>query len=267
MVSAPSRVSWIRATGGCAAPVHLAGHTTTLASDTGEVLRHYTTATEPGGRLAVRCRNRRASRCAPCSREHSGDTFHLVRAGLSGGKGVPDSVRTHPRLFVTLTAPSFGRVHRVGVCRPARHGRCEHSGRHGCGGTHPATDVLVGQPLCTSCYDYPGHVLWNASAPPCGRRFVTTSTTTSPSGWGRSAHCHRYRRRPRRQPGDRQAVGGRAVMTLPGSSAVADWIAEILSKWVPPEDYDAQLSGVVAGYVSDRQRACAPPPGTAGQPE
>lgn len=56
-------------------------------------------------------------------------------------------------------------------------------------------------------------------------------------------------------------------MTLPGSSAVADWIAEILSKWVPPEDYDAQLSGVVAGYVSDRQRACAPPPGNAGQPE
>ncbi|WP_395294735.1 replication initiator [Kitasatospora hibisci] len=170
----PDLARWldqIRATGGCAVPVYLAGHTTALASDTGEILRHYTTATEPNGRLAVRCRNRRASRCAPCSREHSGDTFHLVRAGLTGGKGIPDSVRTHPRLFVTLTAPSFGRVHRVGACHPARRGRCEHSGRHGCGSTHPATDVLVGQPLCTACYDYPGHILWNASAPVLWKAF------------------------------------------------------------------------------------------------
>ncbi|MFF9640528.1 replication initiator [Kitasatospora aureofaciens] len=161
----------IRATGGCAEPVYLAGHTTTLDADTGEILRHYSTATEPGGRLAVRCRNRRASRCAPCSREHSGDTFHLVRSGLVGGKGVPETVRTHPRLFVTLTAPSFGQVHRVGDCHPARRRRCEHGGRQGCGRTHLVADPLVGQPLCTDCYDYPGHVLWNAMAPALWKAF------------------------------------------------------------------------------------------------
>ncbi len=161
----------IRATGGCAEPVYLAGHTTTLDADTGEVLRHYSTATEPGGRLAVRCRNRRASRCAPCSREHSGDTFHLVRSGLVGGKGVPETVRTHPRLFVTLTAPSFGPVHRAGSCHSARHRRCEHGGLHGCGRTHPGADPLIGQPLCADCYDYPGHVLWNSMAPALWKAF------------------------------------------------------------------------------------------------
>ncbi|WP_310593130.1 replication initiator [Kitasatospora xanthocidica] len=161
----------IRTTGGCAEPVYLAGHTTMVDPDTGEVLRHYSTATEPGGRLAVRCRNRRASRCAPCSREHSGDTFHLVRSGLVGGKGVPETVRTHPRLFVTLTAPSFGPVHRAGDCHPARRRRCEHGGCQGCGRTHLEADPLVGQPLCSDCYEYPGHVLWNAMAPALWKAF------------------------------------------------------------------------------------------------
>ncbi|MBO1418826.1 plasmid replication initiator protein [Streptomyces sp. FH025] len=161
----------IRATGGCAEPVYLAGHTTTLDGDTGEVLRHYSTATEPGGRLAVRCRNRRASRCASCSREHSGDTFHLVRSGLVGGKGVPEAVRTRPRLFVTLTAPSFGPVHRAGECHPTRRRRCEHGRWHGCGRTHLDTDPLIGQPLCADCYDYPGHILWNAMAPALWKAF------------------------------------------------------------------------------------------------
>ncbi|CAM5367391.1 replication initiator [Kitasatospora aureofaciens] len=161
----------IRATGGCAEPVYLTGHTTTLDASTGEALRHYTTGTEPGGRLAVRCRNRRASRCPSCSREHGGDTFHLVRSGLIGGKGVPNTVRTHPRLFVTLTAPSFGPVHRADTCHPARRRRCEHGGRHGCGRTHPDADPLIGQPLCADCYDYPGHILWNAMAPVLWKAF------------------------------------------------------------------------------------------------
>ena len=161
----------IRATGGCASPIYLAGHSTTTDSDSGEILRHYSTVDEPGGRLAVRCRNRRATRCPPCSREYAGDTFHLVRAGLSGGKGVPDSVRTHPRLFVTLTAPSFGPVHRLGPCHPARRGTCPHGSRRGCGLEHGSDELSAGQPLCPHCYDYVGHVLWNASAPALWKAF------------------------------------------------------------------------------------------------
>lgn len=170
LVHEPGYPRWreqIRATGGCARPVYLSGYTTTTDPTTGRVLRHYSTRDEPGGRLAVRCRNRRASVCEPCSREHSGDTFHLVRAGLLGGKSVPAGVADHPRLFVTLTAPSFGAVHRVGPgpCRPRRDGEtCEHGRPVGCPAVHGDGDRAIGLPLCPQCYDYAAHVLWHAHA-------------------------------------------------------------------------------------------------------
>ncbi|MGW2022701.1 replication initiator [Streptomyces decoyicus] len=159
----------VTATGGCAHPIHLTGSTTTRDGATGEILHHYDTAEEPGERLLVRCRNRRATVCAPCSRLHAGDTFHLVRAGLIGGKSLPAEVRERPRLFLTLTAPSFGPVHRVTPdgerCRPRRNtARCEHGRSLSCPALHDVTESLVGQPLCPSCYDYPAHVLWHAYA-------------------------------------------------------------------------------------------------------
>ncbi|WUH93722.1 plasmid replication initiator protein [Streptomyces sp. NBC_00433] len=170
LVKEPGYPRWreqIRATGGCARPVYLSGYTTTADPSTGLVLKHYSTRGEPGGRLAVRCRNRRASVCAPCSREHSGDTFHLVRAGLLGGKSVPPEVADHPRLFVTVTAPPFGPVHRVGPdrCRPRREGgECEHGRPLGCLAVHGEGDRNIGLPLCPQCYDYASHVLWHAHA-------------------------------------------------------------------------------------------------------
>ncbi|MFF3410456.1 replication initiator [Streptomyces sp. NPDC002742] len=165
----PRWLEQIKATGGCAHPIYLAGRTTVIHPDTGQVLRHYDTDDEPGGRLPVRCRNRRDSRCQPCSRLHSGDTFHLVRSGLLGGKGIPSTVASHPRLFVTLTAPSFGAVHRATSdgepCRPRAVGtRCGHGRPLSCGAAHASDDGAVGQPLCPECYDYTGHVLWHAHA-------------------------------------------------------------------------------------------------------
>ncbi|ADI07412.1 plasmid replication initiator protein [Streptomyces bingchenggensis BCW-1] len=159
----------ITATGGCAHPIHLSGSTTTRDAATGEILHHYDTRNEPGERLLIRCRNRRATVCAPCSRIHAGDTFHLVRAGLVGGKTVPADVRERPRLFVTLTAPGFGPVHRATLdgarCRPRRNaGACEHGRPVGCPAVHDAGDPLVGQPLCPGCYDYAAHVLWHGHA-------------------------------------------------------------------------------------------------------
>ncbi|NNN31298.1 plasmid replication initiator protein [Streptomyces sp. S3(2020)] len=164
----------ITATGGCSHPIHLSGSTTTLDGTTGEILRQYDTGHEPGERLLVRCRNRRATVCAPCSRLHAGDTFHLVRTGLLGGKNIPETIRYRPRLFVTLTAPSFGAVHRPGeLCRPRRDGgRCEHGRPLGCGAVHFPDAADVGQPLCPDCYDYPAHVLWHAHASKLWDRFV-----------------------------------------------------------------------------------------------
>jgi hypothetical protein len=160
----PNRARWLEqvtATGGCAHPIYLSGHTTRYDPATGEILRHYSTRDEPGERLVMRCRNRRASYCPACAWLYQGDAYHLVRAGLVGGKGVPTSVTSHPRMFVTLTAPSFGKVHHVGQCHRAWSTVCQH-GSAGCGQVHDETDPLVGQALCADCYDYVGHVLWNA---------------------------------------------------------------------------------------------------------
>ncbi|MEU5427779.1 replication initiator [Streptomyces olivoreticuli] len=172
----PRWLEQITATGGCAHPVHLTGSTTTRDAATGEILHHYDTRAEPGERLLVHCRNRRQSVCAPCSRLHAGDTFHLVRAGLTGGKTVPDKVREHPRLFVTLTAPSFGPVHHTTdgkLCRPRRDaGECDHGRPLGCTAVHATGDRLIGQPLCSGCYDYPAHVLWHANAGQLWDRFT-----------------------------------------------------------------------------------------------
>ncbi|MEU8974700.1 replication initiator [Streptomyces monashensis] len=170
----PRLLEQITATGGCSHPIHLSGSTTTLDGTTGEILHHYATRNEPGERLLVRCRNRRATVCPACSRLHAGDTYHLVRAGLIGGKNVPDTVRHRPRLFVTLTAPSFGPVHRSGEpCRPRRDGgTCQHGRPVGCGTIHAPDAPVVGQPLCTDCYDYTAHALWHAHASKLWDRFV-----------------------------------------------------------------------------------------------
>ncbi|MET9909866.1 replication initiator [Streptomyces sp. NPDC006476] len=170
----PRWLEQITATGGCSHPVHLSGSTTTLDGTTGEILTHYDTRHEPGERLLVRCRNRRATVCPACSRLHAGDTYHLVRAGLLGGKNVPAAVRDRPRLFITLTAPSFGAVHRSGeACRPRRDGGvCEHGRPLGCGTVHAPDAPAVGQPLCADCYDYTAHVLWHAHASKLWDRFV-----------------------------------------------------------------------------------------------
>nr|WP_093840173.1 replication initiator [Streptomyces aidingensis] len=169
LASDPRFTRWLEqvtATGACTHPIHLAGSTTVHDRATGEVLHHYDTTGEPGERLLIRCRNRRASICPTCSRLHAGDTYHLVRAGLTGGRNVPGTVRDHPRLFVTLTAPSFGPVHRSTdgqPCRPRRGGaRCGHGRPLACREQHAPQEPRVGQPLCPDCYDYPGHVLWHA---------------------------------------------------------------------------------------------------------
>lgn len=83
-------------------------------------------------------------------------------------------MRHRPRLFVTLTAPSFGPVHRAGeLCRPRRAGdRCEHGRPLGCDAVHAPDASVIGQPLCADCYDYAAHVLWHAHASKLWDRFV-----------------------------------------------------------------------------------------------
>ncbi|MDI5971471.1 replication initiator protein RepSA [Streptomyces sp. SL13] len=145
----------IRRTGGCTDPIRITGHTKTLDPATGTVLAAYDTTGEPGGVLRVACGNRRASRCPSCAWTYAGDTYHLIRAGLTGDpdKGTPTTVRDHPRVFATLTAPSFGPVHN----RPST-GRCR------CGATHAENAPELGSAIDPDTYDYAGAVLWNNHA-------------------------------------------------------------------------------------------------------
>jgi hypothetical protein len=70
-------------------------------------------------------------------------------------------VRAHPKVFATLTAPSFGPVHN----RPA-------SGRCRCGTSHPDGAEVLGTALDPASYDYAGAVLWNNHAGDLWRRFT-----------------------------------------------------------------------------------------------
>ncbi|MET7684324.1 replication initiator [Streptomyces sp. NPDC005423] len=152
----------ITSLGGCARPIRLTGHCTHLDSATGEILDHLDSGQLPAGELLVRCGNRRATRCPACSTVYRYDTYQLIAAGLRGGKTVPTSVATHPRVFVTLTAPGFGPVH-----NQPDTGRCH------CGHIHSDDDPLLGTPLDPKPYDYAGAVLWNAHAPALWARFTT----------------------------------------------------------------------------------------------
>ncbi|MEZ0094264.1 replication initiator [Streptacidiphilus sp. EB129] len=215
----------ITATGGCAHPIYLSGHTTRYNTATGEIHSLFSTRDEPGERLAMRCRNRRATYCPSCSWQYKGDTFHLVSAGLSGGKGVPATVGTHPRVFATLTAPSFGAVHEAGECHSRRRA-CAHGSASGCALVHADTDPLVGQALCPGCYDYAGHVLWNAHASSLWKAFSDNlyHHLGTRSGAGRTA-VRRVLRMSAAKVAEYQRRGAihfHAVIRLDGPTGPAD---------------------------------------------
>jgi hypothetical protein len=162
----------VAATGYCTHPVRLRGEVEHADPQTGEVSTVYSTEREPDATLLKACGNRRASVCPSCSATYQADSFQLLAAGLRGGKGIPETVAAHPRLFVTFTAPSFGQVHSrkaqgrlVYPCHPYRQGqRCPHGRRVGCWHRHDEDDPRLGEPLCPRCYQAGAQVLWNALA-------------------------------------------------------------------------------------------------------
>ncbi|GAA5073525.1 hypothetical protein HNP84_008523 [Thermocatellispora tengchongensis] len=182
-LNAPDFDRWaaqIHRTGGCRQPIHLRGKVEHYDAATGALLHRYTTRTEPNGVLRLPCKTRRASRCPACAEVYRADTYHLIRAGLVGGKGIPETVTTHPTLFVTLTAPSFGAVHtrrdQNGKTLPCHAHRnaptCPHGRALSCTERHSKDDPRLGEPLCPDCYDYTGSVLFNALAPTLWKRFA-----------------------------------------------------------------------------------------------
>ncbi len=181
----PDYFGWldhVKAAAGCTRPIRLAGSVHTVEAATGRILDARHTDQLPDAAIYKACGNRRGSVCPSCSRTYQRDAYQLLRAGLVGGKGVPDSVSRHPAVFATFVAPSFGTVHtrRIGThsctdrrrcdCRPdpchARRnaGTCDHNRPAVCWARHEADDSILGQPLCLDCYDHDHQAVFNLFA-------------------------------------------------------------------------------------------------------
>jgi hypothetical protein len=172
----------------CSRPVLLRGHVRYVDQATGEVTGTIGTDDLPDKVIYKPCGNRRATVCPGCAEVYRRDAFHLIRAGLAGGKGIPETVAGHPVVFATFTAPSFGPVHsrpvrrhtcagkqhchcKADPCHPRRDaGTCPHGRPLACYRRHSPGDARLGEPLCTDCYDYPAHAVWNNSAAELWRR-------------------------------------------------------------------------------------------------
>ncbi len=105
----------------------------------------------------MNCGSRFAAVCKHCSAVYRNDWLAIMRAGIFP----PGTERTGPATgylwgLVTLTAPSFGRVHRV-----PKHPESARSGC-GCGTTHRYQHQhLAGVPIQPEGYDYAGSVRFN----------------------------------------------------------------------------------------------------------
>lgn len=180
---APTVVELIRRTGGCTSPIRLQGESVAFSARTGQLLARRSTRAGAPGFVLVACGNRRESRCPPCSERYRRDAYFLVAAGLSGSeeKGVSTDVASHPLVFATFTAPSFGAVHRrvvnaggVRRCRVSGEAQeCEHGIPMRCPERHAEGDLRIGAALCPACYDYEAAAVWNANLGALWRRTIT----------------------------------------------------------------------------------------------
>jgi replication initiator protein RepSA len=179
----------VRAASACRHPIRLEGEIH-VNNRKGQRIATYHTADMPDGVIYTPCGNRRASRCPACAEVYRRDTYQLVKAGLEGGRwGIPP-LHDHIALFVTATAPSFGRVHhrvvethaadcrrkdgcscRAKMCHP--FGRpCPHGVPTACRQRHKTNETVLGQPLCLDCYDHAGQVVWHHQATELWRRTI-----------------------------------------------------------------------------------------------
>jgi hypothetical protein len=184
----PAWLNHVRPAAACTRPVRLSGVIDTIDLATGARLARLHTTDFPDGAIYKACGNRRALVCPGCAHTYQRDAYQLLRAGLVGGKGVPDTVSRHPAIFATFTAPGFGTVHTRHVkdhtctnrrrcdCRPepchARRdtGSCHHGNPAVCWARHQPDDPRLGQPFCLDCYDHHHQVVWNHFAGELWRR-------------------------------------------------------------------------------------------------
>ena len=163
----------LRSSNYCAQPDPAAPATSRPATTAGERRRVWSTDGEPDGILRKACGNRREAVCPSCAERYRQDAYHLIGAGLRGGKGVPGLGRMeHPAVFATLH-----RTLASAWCIPSRRGAdgrplpCRP--RRDAPGV-PERRAAVLRPACMTttirawasrcaleCFDHAGAVLWN----------------------------------------------------------------------------------------------------------
>ncbi|MGM7422471.1 replication initiator [Cellulosimicrobium sp. CpK407] len=135
--------------------------------------------------VLVRCGTRLRRSCPSCAALYKGDVRAVLFEGLRAAVEAGETV-----VLLTLTAPSFGRVHRVSkdeVWRPGGSSvvKCP------CGRAHGPTDPVGGTPLDLDGYGYEGAVgfnyaagrLWGRTAQEIGRRAGLVKWSESKQGY------------------------------------------------------------------------------------
>jgi len=108
---------------------------------------------ETAGGFLVRCGSRRVAVCPSYAEMVRGDWAAIARSGVFD----PPPGRRFRFYLLTLTAPSFGRIHSIPNAAKG-HG----SRRCRCGVRHTEADAaLSGVPVDTDAYDYAGAVAFN----------------------------------------------------------------------------------------------------------
>ena len=120
------------------------------------------------GVVGIRCGSRSVLSCPSCARLYRGDVRAVVYSGLRARVDAGERF-----VLLTLTAPSFGEVHRVPKSPTSgAPPLCK------CGRRHRHDSPLRGVPIDLASYDYSGAVDFNGCAP---RLF--TRTTDALSDW------------------------------------------------------------------------------------
>lgn len=196
----------------CVHPIRLHGQIRHVDPATGEVIRTAATATMPDEVIYKPCGNRRDRACPGCADTYRRDAFQLIRAGLTGGKGVPATVATHPAVFATFTAPSFGPVHtrivRTCTCTAKTTCRCK---AEPC---HPRRDVATcshGRTIACWRRHAPDDAPARSAAMP-GLLRLRRACRLEQQHWGTmAAHQARHRTPPRRPGSPPRSAPGSPV--------------------------------------------------------
>ena len=168
---APAVVELIRGTGGCTSPIRLEGESVAVSGRLGTVLaRRSTTSRRPQASSSSPAATDASRAVLPARSDIAATPTSWLRLGWRETRtGVSPSVASHPLVFATFTAPSFGAVHRRIV---------------DAGGVRALPATLNRGNLRTRSLAALSRAPCRRTIPGSARRSVRTATTTRPRLYG-----------------------------------------------------------------------------------